>query len=72
MTRVLFSLALFVVLSISGCIAIGGKSETNPPTLGKQLIDLKVAYDQGAITEDEYEQAKNQLIYYSPSVARGD
>jgi hypothetical protein len=59
------------VLLLPGCLAIGGRSETTPPTLGKQLTDLKAAYDHGAVTEQEFEQAKAQLIIgSSPKPAR--
>lgn len=51
-----------ILLWLPGCIGIGGRSETTPPTLGKQLIDLKAAYDQGAVTQQEYETAKTRLI----------
>ena len=76
MHRVLAALLLIATLTATGCIAIGGKhqNETTPPTLGKQLIDLKLAFDQGAISEAEYQAAKDQLIFASPpaKVAQGD
>ena len=69
MTRFLVSLALVAILAVPGCIAIGGNSKTTPPTLGQQLVDLKGAYDQGAMTEEEYQDAKERLIYDNRSMA---
>ena len=57
-----------VVLSISalvftaGCIAVGGTDNFTQPTLGRQLQDLKVARDTGAISDDEYKDCKGRLI----------
>jgi hypothetical protein len=31
-------------------------------TSGKQLQDLKAAHDQGAITDEEYEKAKEKIL----------
>jgi len=51
---------------LSGCAwSIGEGKErvtTNPPTRGQELIDLKRAKDQGAITEAEYETQKTQIL----------
>jgi hypothetical protein len=46
----------------AGCIAVGGSDRYVQPTLGKQLQDLKCAKDSGAITESEYQLAKQNLI----------
>ena len=53
----------------SGCAWSIGGSKTdscNPPTVqpttGQQLIDLKNAHDQGAISDAEYEKAKQELL----------
>lgn len=35
---------------------------TQPPTKGQQLIDLKKALDQGAMTLQEYDTAKAKLL----------
>ena len=32
------------------------------PTLGQQLEDLKQAYENGTITEKQYEEAKKKLL----------
>ena len=51
----------------TGCAwSIGGsdsKAHTvSPPTKGQELIDLKRAKDQGAITESEYATKKEQIL----------
>jgi len=46
----------------AGCIAVGGSDNYTQPTLGKQLQDLKVARDTGAISEPEYNDARGKLI----------
>jgi hypothetical protein len=45
-----------------GCVAVGGARNEAPPTLGRQLIDLKAALDAGAISEAEYNSAKSRLL----------
>ena len=48
---------------LAGCFN-GGNSNISlgDVSLGQQLIDLKRALDEDAITEDEYEAAKAQLM----------
>ena len=53
--------------SLSGCAwSIGdGKEHTVQrmvPTRGQELIDLKKARDQGALTEDEYQAQRNRIL----------
>lgn len=49
--------------SLSGC---GGSSTkttvTTTETQGQQLLDLKKAFEQGAINEKEYKRAKNEIL----------
>lgn len=55
-------LLLVSCLVISGCggnKSVAGMSTTS---LGLELIDLEKAYKVGALTEDEYEDAKDALI----------
>lgn len=51
---------------VSGCAwSIGdGKSPNvvQKPTRGQELIDLKKARDQGAITEDEYNSKRQEIM----------
>ena len=54
-----------IVLALAGgtgCIAVGGNDQYTKPTLGRQLMDLKTARETGAITQQEYEQAKSGLL----------
>ena len=56
------TIATLASLLLSGCIAVGGTEQHNPPTLGRQLMDLKLARDTGAIDEVQYQQAKSGLL----------
>jgi hypothetical protein len=40
----------------------GGARNEQPPTLGRQLIDLKAAHESGAISDAEYAAAKQRLL----------
>jgi hypothetical protein len=64
MKTLLLAASLVVVLvSLGGCaISIGTKSDAPPPTLGQQLIDLNKALQKEAITQEDYERAKDRLI----------
>lgn len=57
--------ALAAIAALQGCVAVGGTTRSDSPTLGKQLIDLKAALDAGAISEPEYQAAKSQLLKQS-------
>jgi hypothetical protein len=45
------------------CIAVGsgGEKINNQPTVGQQLIDLKKARDEGAISKQEYAELREKL-----------
>lgn len=63
MLKPLKSLLILGTLCLAGCAwSIGGRSETIQPTVGRQLIDLQTAYENGAINEQEYERKKRQLL----------
>ena len=53
-----------LAVALSGCIdSMNGKSiSLGDVSLGQQLIDLKAALEANAITEDEYERLKEELI----------
>jgi len=67
---------IFIVLTIflTGCCCGGGKEtvvvtpEAATPeggggaTAGQQLQDLKSAQDQGAITEEEFQEGKEKIL----------
>ena len=51
-------------LTVSGCMIISSDSPAAqcPNTLGKELRDLKLAHDDGAVSDDEYQAAKHRLL----------
>jgi hypothetical protein len=54
-------------LLLLGVAACGGggaemKSEVTTTTVGQQLMDLKKAYDSGAMTKDEYEKERQKVL----------
>jgi hypothetical protein len=65
---------LTVVISVSACGCLGGgtkskKAAPEPvavqpatPTEGQQFMDLKKAHDEGAITDEEFQRAKEKLL----------
>jgi hypothetical protein len=56
--------AVMLVL-ISGCawsIGEGKGNRIHQPTKGQELVDLKKAKEQGAISEDEYNQQRTQVL----------
>ena len=64
----IFALVLTIVLCVTLIACSGDKKEmksepaTVTTTLGQELLDLKKAYEDGIITEKEYEKAKKALI----------
>ena len=60
--RSLLFLSLFSCLIIAGCGGSKSTADLRASSLGQELIDLEKAYKIGAITEDEYEDAKDNLI----------
>jgi hypothetical protein len=58
----LFSALTLTAVTAVGCIAVGGTDNYTQPTLGRQLQDLKVARDTGAVSDTEYADAKTKLI----------
>jgi hypothetical protein len=59
-------IAAVAPLAVAGCLSFGGGSDTsttvNPPTTGQQLLDLKKAYDSGAISKEEYEAVRESIL----------
>jgi hypothetical protein len=64
MRRALLGISIGIALFGSGCIAVGGsgKAVRTYPTLGQELRDLKLARDDGAINDAEFEQARARLL----------
>ncbi len=63
--RTVAILAIFILAAIvSGC-AIGNKGElyyNRTTTIGQEMIDLKTALDNGAVTQEEYDKLKADLM----------
>jgi hypothetical protein len=63
--------ALISLVLFSGCVA-SYKGSPPPPqatTLGQELIDLKRALDEGAITDEEYAEQRTRMLGSEASVA---
>ncbi|MBF0497425.1 MAG: SHOCT domain-containing protein [Deltaproteobacteria bacterium] len=60
----IFSLAILLGVSLSGCGGGGAKSniEARTTTTGQELIDIQNAKDKGVITEKEYEAQKKKIL----------
>ena len=57
--------AVIVALALSLTACGGNDTQTTVKTTetqGKQLLDLKEAYDQGVITEKEYNKTKKAIL----------
>ena len=64
MKKIIGTLLIVVLIStMVSCIAVGsgGKKVDNQPTLGQQLIDLKKAQEEGAISKEEYSELREKL-----------
>ena len=63
--RAAFILAVIILMGvISGC-AIGNKGKlyyNRTTTTGQEMIDLKEALDKGAVTQEEYDKLKADLM----------
>ena len=59
---VLLVIMMFITTMVS-CIAVGSgeKKVKQQPTLGQELLDLKKARDEGAISDQEYDEMKEKL-----------
>jgi len=57
-----FILMLLIVFSLSGCGGGGANVEARSTTTGQELIDLDKAYQQGLMTEKEYESKKKDIM----------
>jgi hypothetical protein len=55
---------LFVLGALSGCGGGGAdvKSDISTTTTGQELMDLKKAYESGAISESEYERERKKIL----------
>ncbi len=53
---------LVVVGALAACGGGGSQVVNSQSTMGEELLDLKKAYETGAISEREYERAKRQIL----------
>ncbi|CAA0126282.1 Uncharacterised protein [Halioglobus japonicus] len=63
-TKYLVGAGVFaLVMALSGCGGTDTRTTVqSSQTQGKQLLDLKEAYDKGVITEKEYEDTKEDIL----------
>lgn len=52
---------LLCLLPLAGCVSVTDASRPQP-TVGQQLLDLQKARDAGAITPEQYEAKKAELL----------
>lgn len=55
-------LALCLIGFLAACGGDQSRVINNQSTMGQELIDLKKAYDEGLITEKEYNKARRQIL----------
>ena len=51
-----------LMLGLSACGGGGATTQVSTQTLGQELSDLKQAYESGAMTEKEYNKAREALL----------
>jgi len=64
MKKVVLILASVMAVALTGCGGGGAnvRSEVTTVSKGQQLIDLKKALGDGAITQDEYDKEKSKIL----------
>ena len=67
MDRLKYRIAVIIIgiiistMSITACGGSKTVQNTNTQTYGQEMLDLKKAYDEGAINEKEYNDAKKAI-----------
>lgn len=61
---VILAVCGMLLLGVAACGGGGAemKSEVTTTTVGQQLMDLKKAYDSGAMTKEEYEKERKKIL----------
>ena len=54
--------AVSMVGMLSGCVSFGKSTIQSSTDLGRQLMDLKQAKDQGLLSDEEYQIHRDQLL----------
>ncbi len=49
-------------IATTGCGGGGAEIQATNTTMGQELSDIKQAFDQGIITEKEYNRAKKDIL----------
>ena len=63
-TRSMMGLPALVLVALltAGCGGGDSTIEASTTTMGQELSDLKKAYDEGIISEQEYEKSKQNIL----------
>ncbi len=56
--------AILAVTLLGGCVLVGGRQTVQKPTTGQELVDLKTAYDAGALTAEEYDCKRSEILHH--------
>lgn len=56
------ALTLLTAVGLAGCGGGDSSVQASTTTMGQELTDLKKAYDDGIISEKEYEKSKKQIL----------
>ena len=70
-------MAVVFALNMAACCGPDNTTEVkkteviNQPTVGQQLEDLDKAYKNGAITKEEYDKTKKDILEQSRAADRG-
>ena len=62
MKNVMIILLMFFITSCSLLDVESSDVTNNYTTVGQELIDLKKAYDEGALSEEEYNKLRQELL----------
>lgn len=58
----IYAVVFCALLALAGCGGGGAETQVTTTTTGQQLSDLKKAYDDGAISAEEYEEQRERIL----------